>query len=51
MRVAVTLGHGWVQGKARVVGVRRTEMAACRRMRWWSSNMIVCKSVIEVGRK
>ena len=40
--------HGEGQG---VVGVRRTEMAVCRRMRRWSPNMIICKSIVEVGRK
>ena len=65
-RVAVTLGHGVGEGQVDeqgkeqgeeqgegqgVIGVRRTEIAVCRRMRRWSPNMIICKSIIEVGRK
>jgi len=53
MRVAVRLGHGVGEGQDEgqgVVGMRRTEMPLCRRMRRWSPNMIVCKGIIEVVR-
>jgi len=54
MRVAVRLGYGEGEGQGEgqgVVGMRKTEMPVCRRMRKWSPNMIICKGIVEVGRK
>ena len=50
--VGVGEGHGEEQGEWQgVVGMGKMETLVCRRTRRWSPNMIVCKGIIEVGRK